>query len=156
MQEEQQTTNTQAPVATAPATPLWKDLLIPGAIVIAGLFIGVGLYGNGGGSNGGSGTAVAGAQTFQGLLYALVEEADVKERDFDACMEEDAVAALVQEDLDNASLTGGGGTPWTIVIGPTGKTYPINGALPAAAVEQVLELARTEADIESVEGDAYT
>jgi hypothetical protein len=47
--------------------------------------------------------------------------------------------------MDNAIATGGRGTPWSILIGPTGKTYPINGALPDNAVEQLIQIAKDEA-----------
>jgi len=53
--------------------------------------------------------------------------------------------ADVQADIDNAIATGGRGTPWSILIGPSGKTYPINGALPTAAIEQLIQVARDEA-----------
>ena len=47
--------------------------------------------------------------------------------------------------MNNAAETGRRGTPWSILIGPSGKTYPINGALPQQAVEQLIEIARQEA-----------
>lgn len=156
-------TAASAPQASAVAkSPLWKDLLIPGSIIVAGAFVGFGMYFSGGGG----GVASAGQaaahpqQTLQEVLYALVDEAGVEKAAFDACMENNTEqAARVQEDVDNAVATGGRGTPWSVVVGPTGKTYPLNGAMPLAAVEQVIELARSEGDApqadESLNTDAY-
>jgi protein-disulfide isomerase len=75
----------------------------------------------------------------------LVETAGADETAFLACIENQETVSDVQEDLDNAIATGGRGTPWSIVIGPSGKTYPLNGAVGPAQVAQVLELARSEA-----------
>jgi protein-disulfide isomerase len=55
------------------------------------------------------------------------------------------MTARVQADMTNAQETGGGGTPWSILIGPSGKTYPINGALPLSAIEQLISVAKAEA-----------
>lgn len=61
---------------------------------------------------------------------------------FAECMDSDRHAAGVTDDLENAVETGGRGTPWSIVIGPDGQTFPINGAQPMAALEQVIEAAK--------------
>lgn len=79
------------------------------------------------------------------LIPRLALEAGVTQSEFVECFESGRTDTLVQEDIDNAVATGGRGTPWSIVIGPTGKTYPINGALPAASIQQVIQLARDEA-----------
>lgn len=75
----------------------------------------------------------------------LVLEAGVPQDAFSECFESGRTASAVQEDVQNAIETGGRGTPWSILIGPSGKTYPINGALPAAAVEQAIQKALSEA-----------
>ena len=79
------------------------------------------------------------------LIPKLVLEAGVDAATFTKCFDNQELADDVQEDMDNAIETGGRGTPWSIIIGPTGKTYPINGALPQSAVEQLIELAKEEA-----------
>jgi len=88
----------------------------------------------------------AGAQVALDVLVPeLVAAAGVESGVFASCFENGETLAQVQEDVDNATATGGRGTPWSILIGPSGKTYPINGALPKQAVEQLIELARQEA-----------
>ncbi len=245
---------TAQPVYVPAAQPLWKDLLIPGAIVIAGIAIGMGLYFSGGSTSGGNlaadpviepeeevdrtdqvaevtsddhrkgpadatvtiveysdfdcpfcsrfhdsmnelvsasddvawvyrhfpleqlhpqaaGVAVASecvadiagddafwsftdgyfavrgardATPHDVLVPRLANEAGVTSAQLQECLESGRFQADVQADVDNAIATGGRGTPWSIVIGPSGKTYPINGALPKAAIEQVIQLARDE------------
>jgi protein-disulfide isomerase len=79
------------------------------------------------------------------VIPKLVLESGVSQDSFEECFVSGRVSEAVQEDLQNAIETGGRGTPWSILIGPTGKTYPVNGALPAAAVEQIIEKALAEA-----------
>lgn len=79
------------------------------------------------------------------LIPKLVVQSGVNQASFTECFEDGWAQAAVQADIDDAVETGGRGTPWSIIIGPTGKTYPINGALPIQAVEQLIEVARQEA-----------
>jgi protein-disulfide isomerase len=79
------------------------------------------------------------------LVPRLANAAGVTTAALQECLSSGAMQAAVQADMDNAIATGGRGTPWSILIGPTGKTYPINGALPAAAIQQVIQVARDEA-----------
>jgi len=79
------------------------------------------------------------------LVPRLAVQAGVSESALTECVTSGRMQAKVQADIDNAITTGGRGTPWSILIGPTGKTYPINGALPTAAVQQVIQAARDEA-----------
>ncbi len=79
------------------------------------------------------------------LVPRLANAAGVTTASLQECLTSGRMQANVQADIDNAIATGGRGTPWSILIGPTGKTYPINGALPEAAIQQVIQLARDEA-----------
>lgn len=79
------------------------------------------------------------------LIAQLAQAAGTPTDAFNECMDSGRTQQLVQDDLDNAVATGGRGTPWSIIIGPTGKTYPVNGALPTAAVEQLIQVAIDEA-----------
>lgn len=78
------------------------------------------------------------------LVTALAADAGVAEAALTECLESGRNNGKVQEDVNDAVETGGRGTPWSIIIGPSGKTYPINGALPQAAVEQLIEAARSD------------
>ena len=158
MQEENQSQPTQPnqptqtqPVSVPPTTPsstLLKDLMIPISIVIAGLFIGGGLFF----SNSAPATNEVTGQPNQPAQPAakltvpqLAEKAGVDADAFNECVQDARFRADVESDMANAIATGGQGTPWSILVGPGGKTYPINGALPLQAIEQVIALAKSEA-----------
>ncbi|MEN9920143.1 MAG: hypothetical protein RL538_36 [Candidatus Parcubacteria bacterium] len=79
------------------------------------------------------------------LIPKLVGETGVSKSAFTACFEGEKHKAAIEADIADAAETGGRGTPWSIIIGPSGKTYPINGALPASAIEQMIEQALKEA-----------
>ncbi|MCA9366932.1 thioredoxin domain-containing protein [Candidatus Kaiserbacteria bacterium] len=141
--EEQQHSEITSSTPTKASRIDLKDLYIPVAIIVAGAFIGAGLFF---GSPRAEGPAPTQANTNENILAKLVKEAGVSMDAVDACMQSGEMSAHVQADADNAVETGGRGTPWTIVIGPTGKTYPVNGAVPKAAFQQIIDLARSEAD----------
>lgn len=131
----------QNPV-TNTSSSLLKDLAIPLSIVIAGVFIGGGLYF--GGSTPAAGTPQA--VSLEERLLDLAVGAGANKKDFLTCFEEKETLALVQEDTSNAIATGGQGTPWGIIVGPSGKKYPLSGALPQATIEQMIAVALAEGE----------
>jgi protein-disulfide isomerase len=78
------------------------------------------------------------------VIPQLVAEIGLDATAFTSCMESRELAADVEEDFNNAIATGGRGTPWSILMAPNGTTFPINGAQPLSAIEQLIEIARTE------------
>ena len=78
------------------------------------------------------------------VIPKLIGEIGVSDTDFQSCMNSGELMADVEEDFNNAVATGSRGTPWSILIAPNGKTFPINGAQPAAAIEQLIQIALTE------------
>lgn len=79
------------------------------------------------------------------LIPKLVIESGVAQDAFTACFDSRETQSAVTADLQDATETGGRGTPWSVLIGPTGKTYPINGAQSAAVVEQMIKFALDDA-----------
>lgn len=75
------------------------------------------------------------------VIPALAGETGVNMAKFNECYTSEATKAAVEADVADAVETGGRGTPWSILIGPDGKTYPINGAQPIGAIEQMIEAA---------------
>ncbi len=63
---------------------------------------------------------------------------------FSACAASDRHNAHIQADLDNATATGGNGTPWSVVITKNGKKYPLSGAQPYESIKQAVEQALRE------------
>ena len=151
--EEQQ----NAPVvATVQTKSGFTDFYIPAAIIIAGGFIGAGLFFGGAPQQGPSAAATAPAAEQQRSMQDMITDAGVDYDTVRSCAEAGETLVLVEEDVSNAIETGGRGTPWSIVIGPDGTTYPINGALPTAAINQVLDLARAGAAAPADAGETNT
>ena len=47
----------------------------------------------------------------------------------------------IGSDIANAVETGGRGTPWSVIIAPNGKTFPLSGAQPHTLIKQLIEIA---------------
>lgn len=78
------------------------------------------------------------------VIPQLVAEIGIDQTAFQSCMDSGELMVDVEEDFNNAVATGGRGTPWSILIAPNGATFPINGAQPLSAIEQIIEIARGE------------
>jgi protein-disulfide isomerase len=63
---------------------------------------------------------------------------------FITCLGSTKYDAHIEEEVQNATATGGNGTPWSIVVGKNGKKYPLSGAQPLTAVKQLIEIALQE------------
>ncbi len=68
----------------------------------------------------------------------------LNEKKFTECLSSGKYAQKVEEHAQNASATGGNGTPWSIVVAENGKKFPLSGAQPPAAIKQLVELALQE------------
>lgn len=75
------------------------------------------------------------------LLPQIAREIGLDETRFAACVASNRHNARIEEDYRNAVATGGTGTPWSIVVGKNGKTYPLSGAQPEEAVKQIIQRA---------------
>ena len=75
------------------------------------------------------------------VLPQIAREIGLDETKFKSCLASKKYDKHIQDDLDNATATGGSGTPWSIVVTASGKKYPLSGAQPYEAVKQLIELA---------------
>jgi len=66
----------------------------------------------------------------------------IDSRAFASCMDDKSVVADIQADLDEATGTGGRGTPYVVVVTQSGQLMPFSGALPYEQVAGVVEQAR--------------
>ncbi len=82
------------------------------------------------------------------VLPRLAEQIGLDRAKFEACLAGDArggkYAAHIEADVQDATASGGTGTPYSLVIAPNGKIFPLNGAQPYAAVKSIIELALKE------------
>lgn len=74
------------------------------------------------------------------VLPQIALEIGLNETKFNSCLASKKYDKHIQDDLDNATATGGNGTPWSIVITANGKKYPLSGAQPYETVKQLVEL----------------
>ena len=60
---------------------------------------------------------------------------------FNVCLGSGRYDKHIEEDVQNATATGGNGTPWSIVVTKNGKKYPLSGAQPYESVKRLIDLA---------------
>ena len=78
------------------------------------------------------------------MLPQIAQEIGLDTTKFEECMQSGRYDQHIEEDIQDAVATGGRGTPWSIVIAPNGKTFPLNGSQPYTSVKQLIELALKE------------
>ncbi len=77
-------------------------------------------------------------------LPKIAEYVGLNVQKFNTCLNSDKYVSHIQSDTQNATATGGSGTPWSIVVAKNGKKYPLSGAQPYASVKQLIDLALQE------------
>ncbi len=80
----------------------------------------------------------------ESVIPQIVKNMGLNESAFQTCFESGKYDKHIDDDIQNAIETGGGGTPWSVVIAPNGKTFPLNGAQPFEAVQQLINIALQE------------
>ncbi|MCA9361965.1 thioredoxin domain-containing protein, partial [Candidatus Kaiserbacteria bacterium] len=78
------------------------------------------------------------------VIPQIVQEIGLDQTAFQTCFTSGKYDQHIEDDFRNAVVTGGRGTPWSVVIAPNGKTFPLNGAQPYEAVVQLIGLASQE------------
>lgn len=78
------------------------------------------------------------------VLPGLAQEIGLDRSKFESCLESGKFDRRVQDDYENAVEIGGNGTPWTIVVAPNGKKFPINGAQSYFTVKSITDIAVRE------------
>lgn len=77
----------------------------------------------------------------ESVISQVAREIGLNETEFASCLASGKYDAHIQEDIDNANATGGRGTPWSIVVAPNGKKYPLSGVWPEATIKQLIDRA---------------
>lgn len=72
-------------------------------------------------------------------LPKIAKEIGLDVAKFNACLISGKYDKKITEDIQNATDTGGRGTPWSIVIDKNGKKSQLSGAMPFASVKQLIE-----------------
>ena len=75
-------------------------------------------------------------------LPQIAEAVGLDKAKFDSCLDGSAkFAAHIEANIQDATASGGQGTPYSVVITPNGKVVPINGAQPYEEVKAVIDTA---------------
>jgi protein-disulfide isomerase len=75
----------------------------------------------------------------QKLLPQIAKEVGLDPVSFNECLTSDRFAEKVEKDYISGINAGVSGTPYSIAISNTGKSIPINGALPYANVKAIVD-----------------
>ncbi|MEX1997750.1 MAG: thioredoxin domain-containing protein [Candidatus Andersenbacteria bacterium] len=75
-------------------------------------------------------------------LPQLAQEVGVpNQAQFAACLNSTKYDERIQTDISDAQAAGARGTPYSVVVGPSGQKFPVPGALPYEQVKAVVEQA---------------
>ncbi len=75
------------------------------------------------------------------VIPQIIGEMGLSQSAINECVSSGKYDKHIQDNIDNAVASGGRGTPWSVVIGPNGDTYPLSGAQSAASIKQLIEIA---------------
>ena len=62
--------------------------------------------------------------------------------EFENCMDDKSIAQDVKNDLNEATKSGGRGTPFVVVVSPSGRITTFSGALPYDSIANIIQEAR--------------
>lgn len=77
-------------------------------------------------------------------LASVASSVGLNKSDVQNCIDSEKHAKRVEEEAQNAIASGGQGTPYSIVIAPNGKKFPVSGAQPYSALKATIDLALKE------------
>lgn len=72
-------------------------------------------------------------------LAAVAKQFSIAQSDLESCSTNGQVVEMVQADQDNAVATGGKGTPWSLIVLPSGEVLPLNGAQPYQVISAIVQ-----------------
>lgn len=75
------------------------------------------------------------------VLPKIASEIGLDKAQFASCLASARHDSRVAEDVKDVVAAGGRGTPWSLIVSKSGKTYPLSGAQPYATVKQLVDLA---------------
>ncbi len=75
------------------------------------------------------------------VIPQIANEIGLEQVSFNECLSSGKYDEHIQDDVNNAIATGGRGTPWSVIIAPNGKKFPINGAQPYQAIKSLIDMA---------------
>ena len=76
-----------------------------------------------------------------GLLPEIAEYIGIDRSKFEECLQSGLYNEHIEGDFRDAINSGANGTPYTIVIAPNGKTFPVSGSQTYSTMVAIIELA---------------
>lgn len=76
-----------------------------------------------------------------GILDEIATTIGLNEASFKECMNSDRHTEKIEDDYQNATASGGTGTPFNVIIAADGTAFPISGAIPLSVLEQIVDAA---------------
>ena len=80
----------------------------------------------------------------EAFYTSTVSDMGISTSIFNACQNSGRYTEKIQNHTQQAQDAGGRGTPYSIVIAPNGKTFPVNGAQPYSSIKATIDLALQE------------
>lgn len=77
-------------------------------------------------------------------LFEAAQYIGLNKTEFKNCLDSGKYSQKIDEYIEDAINAGGKGTPYSIVIAPNGKTFPITGAQPYEDAKDIIEAAFKE------------
>lgn len=78
-----------------------------------------------------------------GWYEEIAASLGIGSEEFENCMDDKSIAQDIQKDLDEATASGGRGTPFVVVVSPNGRITTFSGALPYDTVANIIQEARS-------------
>ena len=75
------------------------------------------------------------------VLPQIAKEIGLDVGKFNTCLDSGKYDGKIESDVQNAAATGGNGTPWSILVTPSGKKVPISGAQPYEQIKAAIDAA---------------
>lgn len=74
------------------------------------------------------------------VIPKIAGEMGIDISELDKCVSSGVYNNRIQDDIANAVASGGTGTPWSVLIAPNGKKFPINGAQSYQTVKSLIDM----------------
>jgi protein-disulfide isomerase len=116
-----------------------NSVTIPGAILLAGIIIAIAIIIAFAGNKNSASNPKTASQNNTVTIAQAAKEVGLSARNIEACVENNDHSDDVAADEENAAAVGAQGTPFTVVVGPDGQTFPVSGALPQEAWEFLID-----------------
>jgi len=76
-----------------------------------------------------------------GQLPQIAQDIGLDRDKFQSCLDSGKYAQHISDDLQDATNSGGSGTPYSVIIAPDGSTTPLSGAQPFSAIKALIDIA---------------